>query len=129
MERLTLKYETAVKALNRLKDILSNKKTDIIRDAAIQRFEFTFEAHWKFISQYLREKEGVVENSPKACFRELLSLGKVTSDEATKLLEMTDRRNETSHTYNEDLAEKIYSELPEYRDLMGKVLDLLKDRI
>ena len=41
----------------------------IIRDATIQRFEYTFEALWKFLKEYLKEKEGIVSNSPKACFK------------------------------------------------------------
>ena len=35
---------------------------------------------------------------------------------------MTDSRNETSHTYNEEIANKIFSTIKGYADLMDKVL-------
>ena len=60
MERLELKYSDALKALNTLKDILREPFSVIVRDAAIQRFEYTFEAFWKFIREYLKEEEGII---------------------------------------------------------------------
>jgi len=93
----------------------------IIRDAAIQRFEYTFEAFWKYIKDYLRVKEGLVCNSPKSCFRELFSVGVITEDETVKLLEMTDDRNMTSHTYKEKVAQIIYGRLQEYSRLMAEI--------
>jgi len=75
MERIESKYNDALSALNTLKEIMREPFSIIIRDAAIQRFEYTFEAFWKFIKEYLKEKEGVIANSPKACFREIFSLG------------------------------------------------------
>lgn len=74
MERLKLKCEIADKALRTLEDIVREPYSLIVRDAAIQRFEYTFEAVWKFLREYLGEKEGIISNSPKACFREALTL-------------------------------------------------------
>lgn len=122
MERLELRYHDALKALNTLKDILAEPFSIIARDAAIQRFEYTFEAFWKFIREYLKEKEGVVANSPKSCFKEIFSLGLASEDETVKLQEMTDKRNETSHTYKEKVAQGIYEKLKDYSVLMGKML-------
>jgi hypothetical protein len=42
MERLTLKYTDSVKALQTLREILKEPFSVIVRDAAIQRFEYTF---------------------------------------------------------------------------------------
>ncbi len=121
MERLELKYTDALKALNTLKDILREPFSIIVRDAAIQRFEYTFEAFWKFIREYLKEKEGIIANSPKSCFKEIFFLGFISEDETVGLQEMTDRRNETSHTYKEEVAAAIYKKLEEYSLLMEKV--------
>ena len=74
MERLRLKYQDAFNALKTLEDILKEPFSMIIRDATIQRFEYTFEALWKFLKEYLKENEGIVSNSPKACFKEIFSL-------------------------------------------------------
>lgn len=125
MERLELRYREALKALNTLKDILAEPFSVIVRDAAIQRFEYTFEAFWKFIREYLKEKEGIIANSPKSCFKEIFSLGFSSDDETVRLQEMTDKRNETSHTYKENVAQGIYEKLKEYSALMEKTLSTI----
>lgn len=44
MSALELRYEDTKRALNSLRDILQEKFSVIVRDAAIQRFEYTVEA-------------------------------------------------------------------------------------
>ena len=117
-----LKYKDALKALDTLEEILRQPFSIIVRDATIQRFEYTFEALWKFLKEYLKEREGIVSNSPKSCFREIFSLGFITEEETVKFLEMTDRRNDTSHTYKEEVAQIIYSKIPEYFSEMKGLL-------
>ena len=46
----------------KLKEILKEPYSIIIRDATIQRFEYTFEAFWKFIKEYLKQEEGKISN-------------------------------------------------------------------
>lgn len=67
-------------------------------------------------------KEGIVCNSPKACFRELFSIGTTNEEETMKLLEMTDDRNMTLHTYKEEVAQIIYGKLREYSTLIENIL-------
>ena len=122
MERLMLKYDDAVKAIQTLQDILHEPFSVIVRDAAIQRFVYTFEAFWKFFKEYLKDAEGVVVGSPKACFRELFSAGLCSEEETVILLEMTDKRNETSHTYKEAVAQDIFENVGRYQQLMSKIL-------
>ncbi|HHT9111255.1 MAG TPA: HI0074 family nucleotidyltransferase substrate-binding subunit [Candidatus Brocadiaceae bacterium] len=129
MERLTLKYKDAVKALDTIGEILKQPFSLIVRDATIQRFEYTFEAIWKFLKEYLKEKEGIISNSPKSCFREIFSLGLLTEEETVKFLKMTDRRNETSHTYKEEVAQIIYSEIPGYFAGMKNLLKKFQEKI
>lgn len=129
MERLKLKYKDALNSLKTLEDILEEPFSLIVRDATIQRFEYTFEALWKFLKEYLKEKEGVISNSPKACFREIFSLGFLTEEETVKCLEMTDKRNETSHTYKEEVAQAIYSKTREYTRLMKKLLNKFHNEV
>ncbi|MBW7897570.1 Nucleotidyltransferase substrate binding protein like protein [Candidatus Brocadiaceae bacterium B188] len=122
MERLTLKYKDTLHALNTLNEILRQPFSIIVRDATIQRFEYTFEALWKYIKEYLKEREGIIANSPKSCFRELFSLGFLTEEETVNFLEMTDRRNDTFHTYKEEVAQIIYSKIPGYFSGMESLL-------
>lgn len=122
MERLDLRFNDAQNALVTLQEILKEPFSVIIRDASIQRFEYTFEAFWKFIREYLKEKEGIMANSPKVCFRELFALGICSEEESVSLQEMTDRRNDTSHTYKREVAQAIYETLGDYALLMEKIL-------
>lgn len=108
-ERLHAQTIFFAKAVNRLADALNQPKNEFIRDAAIQRFEFTFELAWKVLKTYL-EREGLEARSPRAAIRGAFSVGLLPEDEGW--LAMLELRNLSSHTYNEDIAEKIYAELP-----------------
>ena len=125
MERLKMRLKDAQNALTTLKEVMNEPFSMIVRDAAIQRFKYTFEAFWKFIKAFLREKEGIIANSPKACFREIFSLGLYSEEETVQLQEMVDKRNETSHTYKEEVAKLIYDRINDYFLLMRKILDII----
>jgi nucleotidyltransferase substrate binding protein (TIGR01987 family) len=116
-----MKTRVAKRALGTLQEIMDEPYSVIIRDAAIQRFEYTFEAIWKLIKEYLFEMQGVMCNSPKSCFREAFKMGLVNEAESMQTLYMTDDRNMTTHTYHEDVAEEIYKELSGYYLLMNKI--------
>ena len=129
MERLKVKIAGASKALARLREVTGiDEVPAITRDAAIQRFEFTFEAIWKVAKMYLREIEGFELGSPKGVLRACMQVG-ILSDEETSLgLEMVDDRNLTSHTYNEGLAVSIYDRLDEYVGLLTFWLERIEKR-
>jgi hypothetical protein len=46
LDALKNQYQKAVK---RLDEILKEEKSDIVRDSAIKRFEFTFDLSWKLL--------------------------------------------------------------------------------
>jgi nucleotidyltransferase substrate binding protein (TIGR01987 family) len=118
VERLRERLAVAGKALQTLLDILREPKTAIVRDAAIQRFEYTFEAVWKSVQGYLRTIESLEAGSPKAAIRFSHQVGLLTEEQTRQALEMADDRNLTVHTYNEVLAERIYSNLFLYAPIM-----------
>ena len=90
-----------------LKEALSLPKNDIVRDSVIQRFEFTVELSWKVLQRFLRDS-GLTETlTPKNTFREAAKFG-ITED-VESWLNFIDSRNVSSHTYKEDLAERVYA--------------------
>jgi len=101
----------------------------VVRDAAIQRFEYCFEIGWKCLKEYLRDLEGVVCNSPKTCFREAFKNNLLDESKTVLALEMTDDRNLTSHTYHEQLANEIFDKLEKYYVLLKKMHANMRDRI
>lgn len=112
------------KALARLKEVLAKKKTDIVRDSAIKRFEMSFDLAWKMVKAFLEEYHNTPCASPRHCLREAFRLGLLEYDEYW--LEICRLRNETVHTYNEILAEKIFAELPQVLSAFQKLSVAIK---
>jgi len=98
------------------------KKTAVNRDAAIQRFEYTTEAVWKCLQLFMKESEGIECYSPKTCLREAKHVGLLNDQQTALALEMIDDSNLTSHTYHEEVAEKIYARLPAYAEVLEALL-------
>lgn len=112
-----------IQAVTRLEEVLKMEPSDVIKDSAIQRFEFSLDLAWKTLKAYLEEKNGILVNSPKEAFREAFRQGLVEYEE--NWLTMVDLRNQTVHTYNQDLADKIYSQLSIFLPLFKSLLDRL----
>ncbi len=116
-----LKIKSFGHALQTLEEILNEKETVIVRDATIQRFEYTFEAMWKALKFYLLDTEGQSCNSPKQCIRNAGQVGILNSEETELALKLVDDRNMTTHTYIEAVAIKISKNIPEYCEIMRKI--------
>jgi nucleotidyltransferase substrate binding protein (TIGR01987 family) len=112
------------RALHRLEEALAKPEDPIVRDACIQRFEFTFEMAWKAIQAYALA-EGVECTSPRDCFRAGFRLGLIDRD--AQWMAMVEDRNRTSHTYDEDSAKAIYGCLEGYVQLLKRLLKSLKE--
>ena len=106
---------TIVKALDRLEEALAEPPSPLVRDACIQRFEFSFELGWKAIKESLKQ-QGLECQSPKSCLREAFRQGWIDDENAGIVL--LDDRNLTSHTYDEELAEVIYKRLQQHLSFM-----------
>lgn len=104
-------------ALERLGEALAAPKTDLTRDASIQRFEFTFELFWKALKLEV-EEAGIRTFSPRDAIRAAFQIGLLADDPLP--LEMLEDRNRTSHLYKAALAEKVYGKLPGYLALMRR---------
>lgn len=100
------------KALLSLEEVLKLTKDDIIRDSAIQRFEYTVELAWKTLRRSLQEEFNVRVDHPKDILREGARLGYLNNlEEWHAFLEA---RNSTSHAYGAELADKVYQLLPNF---------------
>ena len=130
MERTLERLSTARKALESLQALtLDEDVSDIVRDAAIQRFEYTFEAVSKAAQRYLRDVEGLELASPKSIARACFQVGVLSEEEVRLSLAMVDDRNLTVHTYNEGLARQIFSKLMRYAELMNDWLGAMEKRV
>jgi len=108
------------KALLQLGDALEESESPIVRDACLQRFEFSYELLWKTLKIFLEEIHGVRAVSPRQVFKEAFALSII--DEELTFVEMIESRNTLSHTYNEEQAAKIYLKCADYLKAMNSVL-------
>jgi nucleotidyltransferase substrate binding protein (TIGR01987 family) len=107
------------KALIQLGDALEESESPIVRDACLQRFEFSYELLWKTLKIFLEEIHGVRAVSPRQVFKEAFALSII--DEELTFVEMIESRNTLSHTYNEEQAAKIYVKCAAYLKAMKNV--------
>lgn len=95
----------------RLAEAVAQPESDLIRDATIQRFEFTFEVVWKTLKLYL-ERQGHECGGPRPTLKKAFAENLIsTPDEADHWLQMLEDRNLTSHAYDEALAKRIYEHI------------------
>ena len=110
MSKLENLIKNLKKANKRLKEALRAKPTRMNKDAAIQRFEFTFE-----LAECL---------SPKNCIREAARLEIIDNPE--DWIEYLKARNLTAHTYNEKMADKIYHQARKFPKEVEKLLERIQ---
>ena len=123
-ERFELARDQFRQALARLHEALAENETELVRDALIQRFEFTYELGWKCMFYWLRsQKEQVPEMVRpviQAAFRtEIIA-------DADLWEKIKDCRDETSHTYNEKKAIEVAAFV---RDVAAGAFDALLARL
>ena len=120
IEQIRLKKENYHHAFIRLQTALRKDANadDMYLDATIQRFEFCFELAWKLMKAVL-QYDGIEVNSPRSCIRESWKQGLIS--DAQEWLEMMEKRNLSSHTYDENAAREIY------REVKGRYVVLLEE--
>ena len=98
--------QNAEAALVALKSFLSQPVgSDRDRAGVIQAFEFSFEAVWKLLKA-VAEREGLAAESPRRAIVAAYKLGLI-DDEAIWIAMLNDR-NLTSHTYHQQVAQRIF---------------------
>ena len=126
---IQLKKKQTQRAIYSLEELVSKysaNQTDVIlRDALIQRFEYSTEAFWKYLKAYLQTEHSLSANSPREVIRTGLFAKLYSEEISQELLQMLDDRNLTSHTYVEELAESIAHRIPEYSKNMNAVMTQL----
>jgi nucleotidyltransferase substrate binding protein (TIGR01987 family) len=108
------------RALNALEKALAEEKNDITRDATIQRFEFSVELAWKSAKRIM----GTSTTAPKQVVREMAQNNLINDVEFW--LVAIDKRNLSSHTYNEELANEVYNFAKSFLPLAKELFKKLK---
>lgn len=119
-ERFIERQDNVRESAARLAEAVAQPESDLIRDATIQRFEFTFEVVWKTLKLYL-ERQGHECGGPRPTLTKAFAENLIpTPEEADHWLAMLDDRNLASHAYDEALAKRIYGHIiHDYAPLLG----------
>jgi nucleotidyltransferase substrate binding protein (TIGR01987 family) len=114
-----------IKALETLKRGYIDKPSELERDGLIQRFEYTLELSWKTAKKVL-QFNGIESDTPKNVVREMGQLRWIENPEAW--IDYIDKRNETSHMYNEEVAVKIFAVIKAFIRDAEKLIKTLEDK-
>lgn len=112
-------YTDLQNALERLQEVLKESPTEIVQDATIQRFEFTFELAWKLMQSILHDNR-IESFGVKSVFRGAAQLGLIP--DPSPWLTFLESRNQTSHIYNAGQAHGVYLTLLNFPELVTDLL-------
>jgi nucleotidyltransferase substrate binding protein (TIGR01987 family) len=117
-EKAFLFFETAID---------KESYTPIEIGGLVQAFEFTFELGWKTVKDFLFE-QGLSTNFPREAIKEGFQTGII--EDGHTWLQMLEKRNEFSHTYNEVVAKEAVKTIKyKYYPAIWQVYRFFKDKI
>jgi nucleotidyltransferase substrate binding protein (TIGR01987 family) len=119
------KIAQARQALATLTALQTEPFSVVVRDATIQRFEYTSEACWKALQAALRERLQVDLRFPKACYDAAYQAGWIDEKLCAALNRALTDRNLTSHTYHQSLADAIFRRIPAHVRALRRLLEKL----
>jgi nucleotidyltransferase substrate binding protein (TIGR01987 family) len=131
-----LDISSLIRAVSSLDEVLVKYKQQsadaIVRDATIQRFEYTYELSHKMLKRYLEMSEPNAEEIDQMSFANLIR----TASERGLLqngwdvwVEYRSARNLTSHTYNEAKAIEVCLVIPGFLEDVKFLSNRLQERI
>lgn len=101
------------------KQVAGSKEQLVFRDACIQRFEYCIEISWKTSMKVL----GSSTSAAKPAVREMARNNLV--QDSSLWIEFIDARNDSSHSYDEKVAKKVFDRiqlfLPESQQLLKEL--------
>ncbi len=119
------RLENYSKALGQLEKAVSlsqeRELSDLEEQGLIQAFEFTHELSWNLLKDYLIFQGNSSITGSRDATREAFRLGLIADGE--NWMEMIKSRNQSSHTYNEAVADEISSRITENYHQLFKALE------
>ena len=123
---MPVNFEKMDQALSQLKAATSKTPAnDLERDGVIQRFEYTIELLWK-VSKKVLEENGVMAIAPKDVIREMANIGWIKNPQ--EFIGYIKMRNETSHSYKEEVAEAVYKTSLSFVKAADDLVNILKEK-
>lgn len=126
-------FERALAALERaLARAAAAPDDEELRDATIQRFEFTFELAWKMLKRRLELDLPNAQEVDGMSYRTLIRVGAeyglIEADAVAAWFVYRDKRNITSHTYDAAKAAEVAAIVPAFAQHARALLQRLQAR-
>lgn len=131
---MLLDFSSFEKALISLQRVLERSSTvpgdEDIRDACIKRFKYTYELAFKMLKRQLDQELPSREELDQLSFRDVIRVGAERGLIAMpeRWFDYRDKRNITSHTYDEEKAREVFSVLSDFAADATDLLARLKNR-
>lgn len=106
----------------------SQGQDEELRDACIQRFEYSFELSWKMLKRRLEIDLPDAHSVDAMSFRDLVRTGaeRRLLPDVDAWMVFRDKRNITSHTYNAAKAAEVAAIIPSFADQAAGLLARLE---
>ncbi|MBF0205283.1 MAG: nucleotidyltransferase substrate binding protein [Oligoflexia bacterium] len=124
------RFSNYIRAYNQLKSAVEiskqRKLSELEKQGMIQAFEFTHELAWNVLKDYFDYQGGNSITGSRDATREAFNKGLIQNGDLW--MEMIKSRNQTSHTYNENIANQIVDKIQcEYSDLFASFLSKMTE--
>jgi nucleotidyltransferase substrate binding protein (TIGR01987 family) len=122
------RFSNFQKAMKLLGEALAlEDPSDLEIEGMIQRFEYTFELAWKTLKDYLEEKGYADLVGSRDSIRLAFANGII--DEGETWMEMISDRNLSSHLYEQQIAQRIATDIRErYHPCFIRLLNYLEHK-
>jgi len=123
------RFKNFKKSLHFLEQAIQIADPDFTQKAGlIQFFEISFELSWNVLKDYLAEQGFSGLQFPRDCIKKAFETEIITDGHGW--LHALKNRNLTSHTYDEELADKVVEQIKnEYFPLLKQLYDKLKQEV
>jgi nucleotidyltransferase substrate binding protein (TIGR01987 family) len=131
---MQLDFSSFKKALASLNRALQRSQTapgdEELRDAVIQRFEYTYELSWKMLKRQLEQESPTPAQIDQLSYRDLLREAAQAGiiPEVERWMDYRELRNITAHTYDDLKAQRVYDAVDDFYTDASALLKALEER-
>lgn len=124
-------FEKALASLDEALAEYDRTQNQFVKDACIQRFEYTYELAHKLLKRQLEAMSATPAEIDQMSFPDMIRTGAergLLANSWDKWKLFRDARNATSHAYNEKKANEVFERIPAFRDEAAFLLARLQER-
>lgn len=124
-------FEKALASLDEALAEFDRTQSQFVKDACIQRFEYTYELAHKLLKRQLEAMSANPSEIDQMSFADMIRSGAergLLANGWDEWRRFRDARNATSHAYNEQKANEVFVRIPAFRDEAAFLLARLAER-